>query len=162
MKFRVSRAISTFVVVGLFLIFIIVGGALVFVALANPPTRHTDPNIWSPVSTSAVQIQGQLVSNGNTSSGVLNFYTTGSIALSAGSSNVLFATASGSCATVSSPAVPAGSSESVTFSWYLLAYSGGQGVCLSVASGKTHMLQRLDESNARAGSPPSRREDVTC
>jgi flagellar basal body-associated protein FliL len=65
-------------------------------------------------SGTSVNIQGQLTAAG---SGVLNFYNTGSVALSAGSSaNVAFAPASGSCASVTSPAVTTGSSSYVTFS----------------------------------------------
>ena len=112
MKFTSSRAVSG-VTTGLTVALIILASSLAFLAYTTSNKAPVKP--VSPVLSPMTQIQGQLVLNGNKSSGVLNFYNTGNVALAAGSSNVAFTT-SGSCSSVSSPAVPAGSSASVSFS----------------------------------------------
>ena len=113
MKFTSSRAVSG-VTTGLTVALIILASSVAFLAYTTSNKAPVKP--VSPVLSPMTQIQGQLVLNGNTSSGVLNFYNTGSVALAAGTDNVAFTTASGSCATVNSPAVSAGSSASVSFS----------------------------------------------
>ena len=113
MKFTSSRAVSG-VTTGLTVALIILASSLAFLAYTTSNEAPVKP--ISPVLSPMTQIQGQLVLNGNTSYGVLNFYNTGNVALAAGTGNVAFTTASGSCFSVNSPAVSAGSSASVQFS----------------------------------------------
>ena len=109
MNFNRSKGISEIIAIILAVVLTLVAFGVAYAFVFSTLGRSS--------SGTSVNIQGQLVYTGGSpiATGVLNFYNTGSVALSAGSSNVVFS-GGATCAAVSSPAVSAGSSASVSFS----------------------------------------------
>ena len=110
MNFNRSKGISEIIAIILAVVLTLVAFGVAYAFVFSTLGRSS--------SGTSVNIQGQLVATGSgAASGVLNFYNTGSVALSAGTTaNVAFTASGVTCASVTSPAVSAGSSASVSFS----------------------------------------------